>query len=296
VDKADLGRRSASIERAPAKLTTRLRVVGRRADGFHLLEAEMVALDLVDELEFSAGDGLDVLDEIRWLRPGAEERGFVAVGSEPPGTEDMGIGPLLATDTRPNLVQLALQAVGRSAHVRLHKAIPPGAGLGGGSADAAAVLRWAGCADPEVAVGLGADVPFCLAGGRAIVGGIGEILEPLGYEKADVLLVIPRLAVSTPAVYAAWDALGGPSGDYGNDLEPAALVVEPRLAWWRNLVKDTVGERPRLAGSGGTWWIGGTPDQLAEHSRRLSAAIVAAGESAVVQLTSTVPSLGERDW
>jgi len=295
MDKADHGRGGTCIERAPAKLTTRLRVVGRRTDGFHLLEAEMVALDLVDELEFSAGEGLDVLDEIRWLRPGAVQSGVAAVGSAR-SAEGMGIGPLLAPDARPNLVQLALQAVGRSAHVRLHKAIPPGAGLGGGSADAAAVLRWAGCADPEVAVGLGADVPFCLAGGRAVVGGIGEIIEPLGYEKMDVLLVIPRLPVSTPAVYAAWDALGGPSGDYGNDLEPAALVVEPRLAWWRNLVEDTVGERPRLAGSGGTWWIDGGRDELAEHSRRLSAAVVAAGESAVVQLTSTVHSLSERDW
>ena len=163
--------------------------------------------------------------------------------------------------------------------------------LAGDSADAAAVLRWAGCTDAAVAVGLGADVPFCLAGGRAVVGGIGEIVEPLSYKKTDVLLVIPHLAVSTPAVYTAWDALGGPSGDHENDLEPAALAVEPRLAWWRRLVEDTAGRRPRLAGSGGTWWLEGGRDELAEHSRRLSAAVIAAGESAVVQLTSTVPSL-----
>lgn len=251
----------------------------------------MVTLDLADVLKFSTGEGLEVLDEIQWLQPDATDRGGAAVGPDAAGDESGRNGTLLPSDGRPNLVELALRAVGRSAHVRLRKAIPPGAGLGGGSADAAAVLRWAGCTDAAVAVGLGADVPFCLAGGRAVVGGIGEIVEPLSYEKTDVLLVIPHLAVSTPAVYTAWDALGGPSGAHENDLEPAALAVEPRLAWWRRLVEDTAGRRPRLAGSGGTWWLEGGRDELAEHSRRLSAAVIAAGESAVVQLTSTVPSL-----
>ena len=71
----------------------------------------------------------------------------------------------------------ALDACGRRAAVRLTKRIPVGGGLGGGSADAAAVLRWAGCADVSVAADLGADVPFCVAGGRARVEGIGERVD-----------------------------------------------------------------------------------------------------------------------
>ncbi|HXW31978.1 MAG TPA: 4-(cytidine 5'-diphospho)-2-C-methyl-D-erythritol kinase, partial [Acidimicrobiales bacterium] len=114
---------------APAKLTLSLRVVDVRADGFHLLDAEMVSLDLADELEFSAGDGLELVDE--------------TVGGA--GIEALDRG-------RANLVTRALEVVGRSAAVRLLKRIPLGAGLGGGSSDAAAVLRWAGCRDLSVGV------------------------------------------------------------------------------------------------------------------------------------------------
>ena len=154
-----------------------------------------------------------------------------------------------------NLVVRALATVGRRARVRLTKRIPAGAGLGGGSADAAAVLRWAGARDPAVAAGLGADVPFCVVGGRALVSGIGEVVEPLGFEAFTAVLVTPAIAVSTSEVYRAWDALGGPTGEHGNDLEPAALAVEPRLAWWRDLISSVAGDRPRLAGSGGTWYL-----------------------------------------
>ncbi|MCU1377553.1 MAG: ispE, partial [Acidimicrobiales bacterium] len=121
---------------APAKLTLSLRVTGTRPDGYHLIDAEMVALDLADELTFADGDGLEVLG---------------ASGLPVPADDD-------------NLVRRALRMVGRTAHVRLVKRIPAGAGLGGGSADAAAVLRWAGCHDVAAAVSLGADVPFCLLG------------------------------------------------------------------------------------------------------------------------------------
>src|SRR2546428_14007500 len=97
-------------QRALAKLTLSLRVVGVRADGMHLIDAEMVTLDFADALTFSEGDGLDV------------------VGREAPHDET-------------NTVRRALAAVRRSAQERLEKHIPPGAGLGAGSADAAAVLR-----------------------------------------------------------------------------------------------------------------------------------------------------------
>jgi 4-diphosphocytidyl-2-C-methyl-D-erythritol kinase len=122
------------------------------------------------------------------------------------------------------------------------------------------------------------------------VRGIGEIVEPLPYERVDVLVVVPPLRVSTPAVYAAWDSLGGPVGDFGNDLEPAALAVEPRLGWWRDVLADAAGRRPRLAGSGGTWWLESGREELAEVQQRIAAAVHAAGESALVKLVGTVPA------
>jgi 4-diphosphocytidyl-2-C-methyl-D-erythritol kinase len=255
---------------APAKLTRSLRVVGRRADGRHLLDAEMVALDLADELEISRGNALTVVDEIDWF----------------------GQAPKASWDDQPNLVNQALRAVRRSASVRLRKRIPPGAGLGGGSADAAAVLRWAGCTDVVVAAGLGSDVPFCLTGGRARVSGVGDVIQPLPFEASALLLVVPRLHVSTPAVYAAWDSLGGPVGESDNDLEPAAISVEPRLAWWRDLVSEAAGRRARLAGSGGTWWLEGGREELAGIQQRVMGAITAAGEAAVIQLAKTIPAPG----
>jgi 4-diphosphocytidyl-2-C-methyl-D-erythritol kinase len=267
--------------RAPAKLTRRLRVLGRRPDGFHVLEAEMVTLNLYDELEFSAGDGLEMVDAVDWVVPASE-----ADRDGGGGVPARGPWAPFALDG-PNLVELALRAVSRSASVRLTKRIPAGSGLGGGSANAAAVLRWAGSSDVAVAAGLGADVPFCLVGGRAFVSGIGEIVEPLADQPADFLLVVPRLHVSTLAVYAAWDSLGGPTGELDNDLEPAALVVEPRLSWWRDLIADVSGRRPRLAGSGGTWWLEGDHVELVAMRRALSTAILEKGESALVQLVST---------
>jgi len=209
----------------------------------------MVTIDLADDLEIEDGaDGFELVDEVAWAD---------GDGSSSTGQRRDAAGP--APDAVPrgpeNLVVRALAATGRHARVRLRKRVPAGAGLGGGSADAAAVLRWAGVLDPAVAVSLGADVPFCVVGGRALVSGIGELVEPLGFEAFTAVLVTPSLAVSTRDVYRAWDALGGPVGEHGNDLEPAAVVVEPRLAWWRDLICAVAGDRPRLAGSGGTWYL-----------------------------------------
>lgn len=215
--------------RAPAKLTVSLRMTGLRDDGYHLIDAEMVSLDLADELTFADGDGLVVQGP--------------AAGSVPA--------------TADNLVAEALRAVGAASLVTLHKRIPPGAGLGGGSSDAAAVLRWAGCHDLEVAARLGADVPFCLLGGRARVTGVGEVLEPLPFVPRSYTLVLPPFGCSTVAVYRAWDAMGGPTGRGSNDLEPAALQVEPRLGEWRDRLADATGQVPQLAGSGSTWFVEG---------------------------------------
>ena len=119
------------------------------------------------------------------------------------------------------------------------------------------MFRWAGCDDLDLAASVGADVAFCVVGGRARVTGIGEVVEPLPFEARAYTLLTPPLFCSTPAVYRAWDELGGPTGEHGNDLELAALVVEPRLAEWRDRLGDATGRRPRLAGSGSTWFVEG---------------------------------------
>ena len=156
-----------------------------------------------------------------------------------------------------DLVLKALDLVRREADVMVTKHIPAGGGLGGGSSDAAAVLRWAGFDDLEAAARLGADVPFCLVGGRARVRGIGELIDPLPFEARTYTFVLPPFGCSTPGVYRRWDELGGPGGDNGNDLEPAALSYEPRLAAWRDRLGEETGETPRLAGSGSTWFVEG---------------------------------------
>ncbi|MEJ5256303.1 MAG: 4-(cytidine 5'-diphospho)-2-C-methyl-D-erythritol kinase [Acidimicrobiales bacterium] len=220
---------SEIVVTAPAKLTLSLRITGVRPDGYHLIDAEMVSLDLCDVLTITEGDGLEVV---------------AADGAPIPTGDD-------------NLVRRAQLLAGFRAHIRLEKRIPPGAGLGGGSSDAAAVLRVAGFDDLQRAATIGADVPFCLVGGRARVRGIGEIVEPLPPVERCFTLLIPPFGCSTVEVYRQWDRMGGPSGEHGNDLEPAALAVEPRLAEWRDRLADATGQRPRLAGSGSTWFVEG---------------------------------------
>lgn len=254
---------------APAKLTLSLRVTGVRPDGYHELDAEMVALDLHDTLVIEPGTGLTVEPDL----PAGARLGPVPTGPD-------------------NLVRKALAAVGRESRVRLIKRVPPGAGLGGGSSDAAAVLRWAGCTDLDVAAGLGADVPFCVVGGRASVHGIGESVAPLPYEERRFVLLLPPFGVNTAAVYRAWDELGPPVGARHspagpNDLEVAALTVEPRLAEWRDLFAGVTGARPLLAGSGSTWYLEGTPSDFGlagTVSLRLGPALGA------VVATRTVPA------
>ncbi len=213
---------------ALAKLTIRLNIVGVRADGYHLLDAEMVTLSHHDVLTIGEGDGVEM------------------------------VGPFARAVPRDdtNLVRRALAAVGRRAHVVVDKRIPAGAGLGGGSADAAAVLRWADCTDVDVATVLGADVPFCLIGGCAHVTGVGENVRPLPFVERAYTLCTPPFGVSTPAVYRMWDELGGPTGAR-NDLETAAVTVAPELAVWRDRLGEATGATPLLAGSGSTWFVEG---------------------------------------
>ncbi|HTX01169.1 MAG TPA: 4-(cytidine 5'-diphospho)-2-C-methyl-D-erythritol kinase [Acidimicrobiales bacterium] len=295
---------------APAKLTRSLRIVGRRADGYHLLESEMVALDLADELEIEPLDGsdgrdadgpgggggvgagesrLEVLDEVRWVGTAIGEPAGQDAGAWAGAVAPVPLGP-------ENLVLRALREVGRRAAVTLRKRIPPGAGLGGGSSDAAAVLRWAGVDDPELAVRLGADVPFCLAGGRALVRGIGDSVEALAPEPLAVLLVTPPVGVSTVAAYRAFDELGpgAPDPFRRNDLEHAALVVEPRLLLWRDLLADVSGHRPQLAGSGSSWFVELPDGALPARGRHagivheLTKALAAAGVRGVVTVAAAL--------
>lgn len=228
--------------RAPAKLTLRLRVTGVQADGLHTVDAEMVTVDLYDDLDVSP------------TTAGASRLELLATGAAAGVTP----GP-------DNLVLRALAVTGRLAEVRLRKRIPSEAGLGGGSADAAAVLRWAGITDPTEAARLGADVAFCLVGGRARVTGFGELIEPLGFVPLTFTLFTPPVRCPTGAVFRAWDELGGPTGSGVNDLEPAALVVAPELAIWRDKLADATGEIPQLAGSGSTWFVPGAHPGPGRH-------------------------------
>ena len=181
-----------------------------RPDGYHELDAEMVTLDLADELELDdGGDGLDV------------EAGAGRAGRRPARP------PATTSSTGP------WRPCGRRAGVRLVKRIPLGGGLGGGSADAAAVLRWAGCTDLDVAAALGADVPFCLVGGRARVEGIGERVDaaPASRPAPSCCSLPPVRRGHGAGSTGAWDdrtPAGGPRGRTTSTA--AALAVEPRLA------------------------------------------------------------------
>lgn len=214
---------------APAKLTLSLRMTGIRDDGLHLIDSEMITVDLYDTLVLIEGGA-----------------GLTVIG----GGSDIPTGP-------ENLVNRALALAGRDASVALTKRIPSQAGLGGGSSDAGAILRWAGYSDLEAAANLGADIAFCTVGGRARVTGIGELVEPLPYIPATYTVVTPSIPCPTGAIYQRWDELGGPVGENGNDLEPAALDVAPELARWRDALGDASGMTPRLAGSGSTWFVEG---------------------------------------
>lgn len=226
---------SRSLEVAHAKLTVHLHITGTRADGYHLIDAEMVSLDLADELTFEPAENTEI-----------EITGIEAAG--------IPVGPA-------NLVAKALTLAGRSARVRIDKHIPVGGGLGGGSSNAAAALRWAGMSDLDRAASVGADVPFCLVGGRARVRGIGELVEPMPSLTRTFTLLLPPFGVDTVAVYKAFDELdsrGQARTSEVNHLEAAAIAVEPRLTFWRDRLAELTGAQPRLAGSGSTWFVEGT--------------------------------------
>ena len=243
---------------APAKLNRFLAVLGRRADGFHDLELVTTVLAGVPELE-------DTLE----AEPAAE----LALAIEGP------FGDGLVTDES-NLVIRAwrlLEAEAKRplpASLRLTKRIPHGAGLGGGSSDAAAALRLGRDlfgleADDAkllpLAARLGSDVPLFLLGGTVLGLGRGERVFPLRPIPLEPVLIIhPGLHVGTPSVYRALSQVGYPLPEpcpslaegapppWRNDLTGAATWVCPPLAEVRAAIVETGGE-PLLCGSGSAW-------------------------------------------
>ncbi len=251
---------------ARAKLNLSLRVVGRRADGYHLLDTLFHALELHDDVELAlqpAGTSLAVTAD--------EPRSVVPAGPD-------------------NLVERALARIAQHCGyrggfaARLHKRIPHGAGLGGGSSDAAAALRLANAllGDPvappalaRLALELGADVPFFLAGGSQRGQGVGEQLTPVAIAPAHFVLVVPPFDCPTAAVYeslaAAWkigtaaDTVHGvPFPDtpdsllrmgFHNDLQPAAERVRPELAALRRDVAALGQREVGMTGSGSTLFV-----------------------------------------
>jgi 4-diphosphocytidyl-2-C-methyl-D-erythritol kinase len=248
------------VRRAHAKVNLWLNVVGRRADGYHLLDSLVAFVDLADTVEATAADRLALeLD-----------------GPCAPSLMDEADNLVLRAARR-----LADRAgVSPRAAIRLTKRIPVAAGLGGGSADAAATLRelvdlWR-VAMPEeelfdLAQSLGADVPMCLAGRAALASGTGERLDqapPL--PPAAILLVNPGTTLATRDVFAALDGrfsqpkpLHRPWRDLsefarelqgrGNDLCAPAVSLSPVIADVLACLRDTAGVRfAGMSGSGAT--------------------------------------------
>jgi 4-diphosphocytidyl-2-C-methyl-D-erythritol kinase len=251
---------------ARAKLNLVLRVVGRRADGYHLIETLFHALELHDDL---------------WVAPAA--RGVTLhVAADRPELR-VGAGP-------DNLVVRALSAVvdaaggacGFEAH--LHKRIPHGGGLGGGSSDAAAALRLANMLLPapldaaqieRLAAQLGADVPFFLRGGSQWGRGIGDELSAASVPPMHFVLLVPPFGCPTADVYknhaTHWQS-GAPQdtvprvtvpdtrdsavrSGFCNDLERAAERVRPKLGELRRRILGLGCDDVHMTGSGSTLFV-----------------------------------------
>jgi 4-diphosphocytidyl-2-C-methyl-D-erythritol kinase len=246
--------------RAPAKVNLWLNVVGRRADGYHQLDSLIAFTDLADEIAAQPADRLTL-------------------------TVD---GPLASALEREadNLVLKAARlladraSVSPRAALHLTKRIPVAAGLGGGSADAAAALRalvdlWRVALPIEelfdLAARLGADVPMCLAGRAALASGVGERLAAApALPSCAILLVNPGVALATPAVFAArrgdfsparplvrpWTDLAGFAlalAERGNDLTDAAVSLQPVVGEVLAFLRQTDGAvHVAMSGSGAT--------------------------------------------
>lgn len=241
---------------APAKINLYLHVVGRRADGYHLLDSIAIFAGIGDRLSAEPDAGLSLT-----------VTGPFAAGL------DAEADNLVLRAARTLATEAGVTPSGR---ILLEKNVPVASGIGGGSADAAAALRllcrlWK--LDPrrislaEVAGALGADVPVCLASKPMRMSGIGEVLSPAPVlPDFGIVLINPGVAVSTPAVFRA--RTGGfsapavlPDGrgliaalrDLRNDLEVPALELAPAIGdVLRSLAADPACLLARMSGSGAT--------------------------------------------
>jgi 4-diphosphocytidyl-2-C-methyl-D-erythritol kinase len=249
---------------APAKINRELRVGAVRSDGFHEIRSRIVAIDLADVIQVEAGSGSLTLS---------------CAGLPVPRDES-------------NLVVRAAKALAErlsrrlpDAAIRLEKKIPVGAGLGGGSSDAARALAllsqlWSSRLPPEevseLAACLGSDVPFFLVGGEAEVGGRGERVNPIPDSPvAELLVLVPPFSISTADAYARLRPRSGngdtkeippleidSSGKYfgPNDLALAVLEIIPEMSVLLESVRSLAAECT-ITGSGSAIVLrGATPD------------------------------------
>lgn len=237
---------------AYAKVNFGLRVGSLREDGFHPVSGIFQSIAITDRLGLQAADD----DSI------SSSSGQPAVD----GLDNLAFRAVAAVR--------ATSGASQPVKVTLDKQIPTAAGLGGGSADAAAALAMAGryfgadkAALAQIAPDLGSDVPFCLQGGTARVSGRGEFVDPIDPLNGFALaVVVPPVEISTPAAFRCWDELGEPKalrisqralpptlraeGDLSNDLYPAAATLVPELDDWRAALKDAWSRPVMLSGSG----------------------------------------------
>jgi 4-diphosphocytidyl-2-C-methyl-D-erythritol kinase len=259
----------ALVEEGRAKVNLSLRVVGRRADGYHDLESVVAFADCADRLTLEPGG------ELRLATTGP----LAAACGETSDNLVFKAAKLLA-DVVPNLKLGAFA---------LDKVLPVAAGIGGGSADAAAALRLLArlnnlsLDDPrlqEVALATGADVPVCLFSRACDMTGVGEQLLPLALPSMPCVMVNPRVPVATKDVFRelglrngellvgatdvleapAWPERGGSIADWvdvldtvANDLEAPALRIEPVIGDVLGALRDSGGVKlARMSGSGAT--------------------------------------------
>jgi len=238
---------SVGTETAFAKLNLALHVRERMPDGYHRIETVFAFCEHGDELSAELSDSLSLTLS----------------------------GPFAgALQTSRNIVLEAAAALGdasrtkQGAALHLRKLLPVASGIGGGSADAAATLRllnrlwdldWPNRRLEEVARDLGADVPACVHSSEMRGIGKGDELEPveLGLSRTPVLLVNPRVELSTADVFGRWDGIDrGPLGDWRqgrNDLEQAAASLAPQIGGiLARLSAQRGADCVRLSGSGAT--------------------------------------------
>jgi len=249
---------------APAKINVYLRIVGRRPDGYHLLDSLMVPISLYDDIHITVAHG-----EQRDAPPEAA----LVVRCDDPTVPDG------ETNLAYKAAALVCQEAGLQVRIGIHlrKRIPAGAGLGGGSSNAATVLKslnallalgWTEARLCQLGARLGADVPFFIACRPARIGGIGDIVMTVPPLPArSVVLVVPPFGVSTPWAYGRFDELPPvalplahpwhftpgqwPSRELLiNDLERAVLPAYPPIAALKDALLRLGAEGVLMSGSG----------------------------------------------